>query len=165
MIYSTKKEVAYAMWTTSNFLFVCRAAVTEYLIITDRIGVFLTSVAGITFYCVNSATLHFFYDSRVVGITIKSVGCPIEENNHSFLWLLCIVEPFSFGLKPINTGIAYGVFWDKVVFYIFALVGTPGNEAGAPFDTGTKTVPAPIRLTSNITELFLSYLDYVTIRA
>lgn len=151
------------MWTTS-FL-VSRSAVAEYLIISDWIRVFLAGIAGITFYCVNSATLYFFYDSSMVGIAVKSVGCPIKENNHSFLWFFCTVEPFSFGLKPINAGIAYGVFWDKVVFYISALICTLGNEAGAPFDTGTKTVPAPIRLTANIAELFLRHLDYVTIRA
>lgn len=162
MIYSTKKRLS--TQCGQPFL-VSRSAVTKYFVMTYRIRVFLTSVAGIAFYCVNSATLHFFYDSRVVGITVQSVGCPIEKNNHSFLWLLCTVEPFSFGLKPINAGIAYGVFWDKVVFYISALICTPGNEAGAPFDTGTKTVPAPIRLTANIAELFLRHLDYVTIRA
>lgn len=98
----------------------------------------MAGVAGITFYCVNSAALYFFYDSCVVGIAVKSVGCPIEENNHSFLWLLCTVEPFSFVLKPINTGIAYGVFRDKVVFYISALFCTQTLSMmfSAPFRGG-----------------------------
>ena len=42
---------------------------------------------------------------------------------------------------------------------------TPRNKATAPLNTGAETVPAPIRLSADVSKLFLRYKDNIAVRA
>jgi hypothetical protein len=55
--------------------------------------------------------------------------------------------------EPLYTVYTTGILWNNTGVNISALIGTPRNKAGTPFHTRVKTVPRPIRLTSDISNL------------
>ena len=101
----------------------------------------------------------------MIAAAIETVIRPIEEDYHSCLRFLVLVKPLTFSLEPISAVINDGILWNDTVLDIAALIGAPTDETAAPLDARAETIPRPIWLTTDITELFLRYLNNITVRA
>ena len=78
---------------------------------------------------------------------------PVEKNQVAGAWLIVAVLPQPSLPEPLDTDGAACEPWDDAGVQLAALVGAPGNKAGAPVHPTLKAIPGPIGLTAYIAEL------------
>lgn len=146
-----------AVFAAGSFLF-CQLirgrSIPIDLIVTNRVTVLTATIAGISFDGVDTAILHFFHNTNMVGRTILATIIPIEKDNIAGSRLIAVVLPQSPLLEPRHTLRCTGrKLRNDTGFNIAALVGAPAHKAGTPLYSAVKTIPAPVRLTADITHL------------
>lgn len=145
-----------AVFATGSFLceLIYWGSIPINLIITNRVTVLTAAIAEVTLDSVDAAILHLLHDTNMVGRTILAAIIPIEKDNVARARLIAVILPQSALLEPRHTLRCTGrKFRNDANFNIAALVGTPANKAGAPLYSAVKTIPAPVRLTADITHL------------
>lgn len=156
-----------AVYSAGSFLFdqlICRGSVPINLIVSNRITILAAAIAGISLDGVDTAILHFFHNTNMVGRTILATIIPIEKDNIAGSRLIAVVLPQSPLLEPRHTLRCTGrKLRNDTGFNIAALVGTPANKAGAPLHSAVKTIPAPIWLAADIPHLGECHGDDLTI--
>ena len=154
---------------TSVFSFalflIARTAVAEDFIVPDEITVLSAGVARVALHGINNAVLAFLHDAYMVGVAVLAVIAPVEKDNVACFRLIILSLPLPVAVKPIHTVRTKGEFWHDAAFQITALVGTPRHEAGTPFHTPLKSVPAPVGLTALVAKLRQSNLHDCLIAA
>ena len=78
---------------------------------------------------------------------------PVEKNQVAGAWLIVAVLPQPSLPEPLDTDGAACEPWDDAGVQIAALVGAPGNKAGAPIHPALEAIPGPIGPTAYIAEL------------
>lgn len=143
-----------AVFAAGPFLFeqlICRGSIPIDFIVTNRVTVLTATIAGIAFDGVDTAILHFLHDANMIGRTVLTSIIPIEKDNVAGSRLIAVVLPQSPLLEPRHPLRCTGrKLRNDASFNIAALVGTPANKAGAPLYSAVKTIPAPVRLTTDV---------------
>ena len=78
---------------------------------------------------------------------------PIEQDQVAGARLIAVVPPQSSLPEPLEADGAACEPWDDAGVQIAALVGAPGNKAGAPIHPALEAIPGPIGPTAYIAEL------------
>ena len=78
---------------------------------------------------------------------------PIEKDQVAGARLIAVVPPQSSLPEPLEADGAACEPWDDAGVQIAALVGAPGNKAGAPIHPALEAIPGPIGPTAYIAEL------------
>ena len=81
------------------------------------------------------------------------LGGPVEEDEHSGCRFGGAVQPEAALLEPLHSEDAAGEFGVGSAVQVAALVGTPGDEAGAPFHMVGEAVPTPIGFAAYVAHL------------
>ena len=95
------------------------------------------------------AVLALFHDS---GMVRNAISVPVEENDHSRLRRNAPIRPLVSGSEPLDAHSAARILGDNII-QIAALVGTPADKAGAPFNMLCEAIPSPIGFPSHIANL------------
>ena len=111
------------------------------------------AIAGVTLDSVDAAILHLLHDTNMVGRTILAAIIPIEKDQVAGARLIAVVPPQSSLPEPLEADGAACEPWDDAGVQIAALVGAPGNKAGAPIHPALEAIPGPIGPTAYIAEL------------
>ena len=130
-----------------------RGSVPIDFIVTNRVTVLTAAIAGVTLDSVDAAILHLLHDTNMVGITILAAIIPIEKDQVAGARLIAVVPPQSSLPEPLEADGAACEPWDDAGVQIAALVGAPGNKAGAPIHPALEAIPGPIGPTAYIAEL------------
>ena len=96
----------------------------------QRILLLPAHIPGIALYGIDRPILHLFHNPHMVRHTV--LGCPVEENEHPWHRLRGAAQPEAALLEPLHSEDAAGEFGVGAAVQVAALVGTPGDEAGAP---------------------------------
>ena len=86
------------------------------------------------------------------------LGGPVEENKHSRRGFCRAVQPEATLLEPLHSEDAAGEFGVGAAVQVAALVGAPGDEAGAPLHMIGEAVPAPIGFAAYVSHLGQGYI-------
>ena len=78
---------------------------------------------------------------------------PIEKDQVAGAWFIAAVLPQSSLPEPLDADGAACELGDDAGVQIAALIGTPGNKAGAPIHPALEAIPGPIGPTAYIAEL------------
>ena len=137
-------------------LLYCRHPIPQNDATPKRILLLPTHISGITLHSIDYPILHLFHDPNMVRHTV--LGGPVEEDEHSGGWFRGAVQPEATLLEPLHSEDAAGEFGVGSVVQVAALVGTPGDEAGAPLYMVGKAVPAPIGFAAHVAHLGQGYI-------
>ena len=131
-------------------------AIAEDGVVPDGEAVFADTVAGVAFDGVDAAVFDLFDDADVVGVAVLAAGGgfdPVEEDDVSGVWDVGSIAPLSVGFEPADTNRAACEGRDAAVLNVATFVGTPADEAGAPFHAALVAHEAPIWLAADVAEL------------
>lgn len=124
---------------------ISRDTISQNLIVPNRIAFFLTGIAGVAFDGIDPSVFHSCNDAHVVWLAVLSgFIVPIEEDDHARCGFCGVVGPLASLLEPADTVGTAGEFGDHAGIDVTALVGTPADKAGTPFNTALKAVLGPI---------------------
>ena len=82
-----------------------------------------------------------------------SAVVPVEEDDVTGAGGGAAVQPLVAVFEPVDAGFAPGEVRHDAAFDVAALVGAPGNKAGAPVHARRKPHVAPIGLAAHISYL------------
>ena len=121
-------------------------------------GIRRYSVAGVTFDGVDVTVFDFFDDADVIGLAVLAFAfaVPVEVDDVAGGWDVGDglaggvgaggLLPTIAVLEPLDTGAAAGGFGQGAVLDVAALVGAPGDEAGAPLHAARVAHVGPVGL-------------------
>ena len=112
-------------------------------------------IAGVAFHGVDDPVFHLFHDPHMIRHSVLALVpiVPIEEDQVAGARLIAVVPPQSSLPEPLEADGAACEPWDDAGVQIAALVGAPGNKAGAPIHPALEAIPGPIGPTAYIAEL------------
>ena len=130
-------------------------AISENLIMANRVLIDAAAIAGVALDGVDNAVFAFFHDAHMVCRSVLAfvLIIPIEKDQVAGARLIAVVPPQSSLPEPLEADGAACEPWDDAGVQIAALVGAPGNKAGAPIHPALEAIPGPIGPTAYIAEL------------
>ena len=142
---------------TSLTLLIGHHTVPQNLIVSHRVLVHPAAVAGVALHGVDDPVLDLPDDTHVVGLPVLRAGVtlvvPVEEDNHAGRRLDGVIRPLATVSEPLDAVDATCEFGNDTGVDVAALVGAPGNKAGAPIHPALEAIPGPIGPTAYIAEL------------
>ena len=144
-------------------------AISENFIIGSRVLIDAAAIAGVALDGVDDAVFDFLDDTDMVGLTVLRAGAalvvPIEEDNHAGCRFYIVICPLATILEPSDAVYAACVLRADAGFDVTALISAPADEAGAPFNTTSESIPGPVRFTAYVADLRQSHLNDHIIRS
>ena len=119
-------------------LFISRNPVSINVSASDGIPSLSAQITGITLHGVDCPVFHSFDYPHVFRV---AVPLPVEKDQLARRRLEIPVLPLAPVLEPFGACLTACKFGNDPVFQITALVGAPGDEAGAPFYPIVEAVP------------------------
>ena len=123
------------------------------------IAIFPATIARVSFHGIDNPAIRLFHNAYMVRssvlafVLIIPIEIPIEKDQVAGARLIAVVPPQSSLPEPLEADGAACEPWDDAGVQIAALVGAPGNKAGAPIHPALEAIPGPIGPTAYIAEL------------
>ena len=130
-------------------------SVAANLVMTNSILLLPADIAGVTFHGIDDPALHLFHNAHMVRRSVLAfvLIVPIEKDQVAGARFIATVLPQSSLPEPLDADRAACEPGDHAGIQIAALIGAPGNKAGAPIHPALEAIPGPIGLTAYIAEL------------
>ena len=120
-------------------------AISENLIMANRVLIDATAIAGVALDGVDNAVFDFLDDANMISLTVLWAGAalvvPIEEDNHAGRGLHGVIRPLPTLPEPLDTVDTACELRNDTGVDIAAFVCAPADEAGAPLHAAAKAVP------------------------
>ena len=120
-------------------------AVAENFIMANRVLIDAAAITGVTLDGVDDAVFDLLDDTDMISLTVLRAGAaliiPIEEDNHTGRGLHDVIRPLPTLPEPLDTVDTAGELGNDTGVDVAALVGAPGNKAGAPLHAAAEAVP------------------------
>lgn len=112
-------------------------------------------IAGVSFYSVDDPAIHLFHNAHMIRRSVLAFALivPIEKDQVAGARFIAVALPQSSLPEPLDADRAACEPGDHAGVQIAALVGAPGNKAGAPVYPVLEAIPGPLGLTTYIAEL------------
>ena len=119
------------------------------------IAIFPATIARVSFHGIDNPAIRLFHNAYMVRSSVPAfvLIIPIEKDQVAGARLIAVVPPQSSLPEPLEADGAACEPWDDAGVQIAALVGAPGNKAGAPIHPALEAIPGPIGPTAYIAEL------------
>ncbi len=106
-----------------------RNAISQALVVADRIVSLGAAVSSVAFNCIDDAVLDLLANTGVISQAIlrteSAFVIPVKEDDHAARWLDRVIHTLISLFKPVHSVDASGVLRDNAVLDISALVSTP----------------------------------------
>ena len=120
-------------------------AISENLIMANRVLIDAAAVTGVTLDGVDDAVFDLLDDTDMIGLAVLRTGAapviPVEEDDHAGRWLHRVICPLPTLPEPLDTVDTACELRNDTGVDIAAFVCTPADEAGAPLHTAAEAVP------------------------
>lgn len=120
-------------------------AISENLIMANRVLIDAAAIAGVALDGVDNAVFDFLDDANMISLTVLWAGAalvvPIEEDNHAGRGLHGVIRPLPTLPEPLDTVDTTCELGNDSGVDIAAFVCAPADEAGAPLHTAAEAVP------------------------
>ena len=120
-------------------------AISENLIMANRVLIDAAAIAGVALDGVDNAVFDFLDDANMISLTVLWAGAalvvPIEEDNHAGRGLHGVIRPLPTLPEPLDTVDTACELRNDTGVDIAAFVCTPADEAGAPLHAAAEAVP------------------------
>lgn len=120
-------------------------AISENLIMANRVLIDAAAIAGVALDGVDNAVFDFLDDANMISLTVLWAGAalvvPIEEDNHAGRGLHGVIRPLPTLPEPLDTVDTACELRNDTGVDIAAFVCAPADEAGAPLHAAAKAVP------------------------
>lgn len=120
-------------------------AISENLIMANRVLIDAAAIAGVALDGVDNAVFDFLDDANMISLTVLWAGAalvvPIEEDNHAGRGLHGVIRPLPTLPEPLDTVDTACELRNDTGVDIAAFVRTPADEAGAPLHAAAEAVP------------------------
>ena len=119
------------------------------------IAIFPATIARVSFHGIDNPAIRLFHNAYMVRSSVLAfvLIIPIEKDQVAGARLIAVVPPQSSLPEPLDADGAACELGDYASVQIAALIGAPGNKAGAPVHPTLKAIPGPIGPTAYIAEL------------
>ena len=120
-------------------------AISENLIMANRVLIDAAAIAGVALDGVDNAVFDFLDDANMISLTVLWAGAalvvPIEEDNHAGRGLHGVIRPLPTLPEPLDTVDTACELRNDTGVDIAAFVCAPADEAGAPLHAAAKAEP------------------------
>ena len=120
-------------------------AISENLIMANRVLIDAAAIAGVALDGVDNAVFDLLDDTDMVGLTVLQAGValvvPIEEDDHAGRGLHGVIRPLPTLPEPLDAVDTACELRNDTGVDIAALISTPADETGAPLHTAAEAVP------------------------